>query len=108
MRVTITARHFKAPRNVKQFAEKKIQKLKKYYDGIIECEILLEREHLNHVAEVSVKVFGQRLRAVEKSEDLLKSIELCVDKIERQLKKYKEKLRSYDRPQKEQEIITES
>ncbi|TDI85549.1 MAG: ribosome-associated translation inhibitor RaiA [Caldithrix sp.] len=95
MRVNITARHFKAPNNLKEFAEKKVQKLKRYYDGIIVCDILLDHEKLTQIADISIKVYGQNLKAVEKTEDIFKSIELSVDKLERQLKKYKEKLRHH-------------
>ncbi|MFQ5824640.1 MAG: ribosome hibernation-promoting factor, HPF/YfiA family [bacterium] len=95
MRINFTARHFKAPEKLKEYAEKKVQRLKRYYDGIIDCEIILDYEKLNQVAEISAKVYGQRLVAIEKSEDIFKSIDLAVDKLERQLKKFKEKLRNH-------------
>ncbi|MFQ5648564.1 MAG: ribosome hibernation-promoting factor, HPF/YfiA family [bacterium] len=95
MRITFTARHFKAPDNVKEFAERKVRKIKKYYDGIIDCDILLKHEKLTHVADISVKVYGQFLRVVEESDDIFKSIDTAVDKLERQVKRYKEKLREH-------------
>ncbi len=97
MRITFTARHYKAPERLKEYAEKKVRRLKRYYDGIIECEIELDYEKLVQVAEISIKVYGQKLLAVEKTEDIYKSIDLAVDKLERQLKKYKEKLRGHNR-----------
>ncbi len=95
MRITFTARHFKAPDSLKEFAETKVHKLKKYYDGIIDCDITLVHEKLIHVADISVKVYGQHLRAVEKSDDIFKSIDNAVEKLERQVKKYKQKLRAH-------------
>lgn len=97
MRITFTARHFKADDKLRTFAEEKVAKIKKYYDGIIECEITLDQEKLSQVAEISVKVYGQRLHVVEKSNDIFKSIDLAVDKLERQVKKYKQKLRGHGR-----------
>lgn len=96
MRINFTARHFKASDQLKQYAEKKVQRLKKYYNGIIECEIILDYVKLDQIAEIAVKVYSQRLVAIEKSPDIYKSIDLAVDKLERQVKKYKEKLRSHD------------
>ncbi len=96
MRITFTARHFKAPDNVKEFAERKVRKIKRYYDGIIDCEITLAHEKLIHVADISVKVYGQKLRAVEQSDDIFKSIDSAVEKLERQVKKYKSKLRDHN------------
>jgi putative sigma-54 modulation protein len=91
MNINITARHFKAPESLKDFTKKEVARLKKYYDGIIEGEVILSWEKLTQIAEVKLKVYGQTLAAKEKSDDIRKSITLAVDKLERQLKKYKEK-----------------
>jgi len=96
MQVNITARHYKAPQRLKDFATKKVSKLEKYFDGIIDCDVLLDYEKKIQVADISLKVYGQKLQVVEKTEDIYKSIEFAVDKLERQLKKYKGKLRKHD------------
>jgi putative sigma-54 modulation protein len=95
MHITFTARHFKATNRLKEYSEKKVTRLKRYYDGIIECEIILDYEKLDQIAEIAIKVYGQRLVAIEKSEDIFKSIDAAVDKLERQVKKYKEKLKDH-------------
>jgi putative sigma-54 modulation protein len=91
MNITITARHFKAPEPLKDYVRKEVLRLKKYYDGIIEGEVILSWEKLTQIAEINLKVYGQKLTAKEKSEDIRKSITLAVDKLERQVEKYKEK-----------------
>jgi putative sigma-54 modulation protein len=91
MKITITARHFKAQEPLKEFAQTEVARLKKYYDGIMEGEVILTYVKLDQIAEVNLKVYGQRLSAKQKSEDIHKSITLAVDKLERQLKKYKDK-----------------
>jgi putative sigma-54 modulation protein len=91
MNIMITARHFKAPEPLKEFAQKEVARLKKYYDGIIEGEVILTWVKQTQIAEVNLKVYGRTLSATQKSEDIRKSITLAVDKMERQLKKYKEK-----------------
>lgn len=95
MRVNITARHFKAPDRLKEYAETEVQKLTKYFDGIIECEIILDYEKTIQVIEIAMKVHKQKLFAREKSDDIYKGIDRAVDKIGRQLKKYKEKLKDH-------------
>lgn len=94
MRTSFTARHFKASEALKKFAEQEALRLTKYYDGIMDCEIILDAEKQVKIAEIIISVHGQRLTAVEKSENVRKSTTLAVDKLERQLKKYKTKLRS--------------
>lgn len=95
MHINFTARHYKAPDRLKDFAETKVKRLKKYYDGIIDCQIILDYEKKDQIADISVKVYGQKLQVVEKSEDIFKSIDIAVDKLGRQVKKYKEKLRKH-------------
>ncbi len=95
MRITFTARHFKPSGRLKEHAETAVSKLKKYYDGILDIEIILDYIKQQQVAELICKVYGTRLAVVEKSEDMYKSIDLAVDKLERQLKRYKDKLRHF-------------
>jgi len=103
MRVSFTARHFKSSERLKEFATVEVKRLKKYYDDILDVEIILDYVKMEQVAEIVVKVYGQRLRVEELSEDMYKSISLAVDKLERKLLKYKEKLRKFDK-----ERITEN
>jgi putative sigma-54 modulation protein len=91
MRITITARHFKAPDSLKTFVRDEVSRLEKYYEGALNSEVILSWEKLNQVAEINLKVAKQTLAAVEKSEEMRKSITLAVDKLERQLKKLKGK-----------------
>lgn len=97
MRITFTARHFKTSERLKEFATEEVKRLKKYYDDILEVEIILDYVKLEQTAEINIKVYGQRLTVVEKSEDMYKSITLAVDKLERKLLKYKEKLRRFEK-----------
>lgn len=95
MRVTFTARHFKPSDRLKTFAENEVQRLRKYYDGIIDCEIILDYVKSDQIAEIVLGVYGTKLAVVEKSEDMYKSIGLAVSKLERKLKRYKGKLFSH-------------
>jgi len=91
MRVNFTARHYKPSERLKNYATDEVQKLDKFYEGIVSCDIVLDYQKLQQIAEVVINVHGNRLTAVEKSEDIYKSIDLAVAKLERQLKKLKGK-----------------
>jgi putative sigma-54 modulation protein len=96
MDIRFTARHFKARESLKDYSIGEIERLRKFYDGIVNAEIILSFENTRNsvkVAEISLKVFGTHLTAVEKSDDFFKSVDYAVGKIERQLKKYKDKHR---------------
>ncbi len=107
MRISFTARHFKSSDRLKEFATTEVRRLKKYYDDILDTDIILDYVKQEQVAEIVVKVYGQKLAIVEKSEDMYKSITLAVDKLERKLLKYKEKLRQFDKERITENIIAE-
>lgn len=107
MRVTFTARHFKPSDRLKTVATEEVMKLKKYYDDILDCEIILDYVKQEQIAEVVMKVYGTRLAVVEKSEDMYKSINLAVDKLERKLKRYKGKRLGFDN-EKVSDVLSEA
>lgn len=94
MNIQITVRNVELTDAIRSYVEKKVSKLKKYFDQVIEIHVVLEVQKNVHIAEILVNAKGVFLKGIEKSEDLYASIDLAMDKIERQLVKYKEKLKS--------------
>lgn len=95
MQTTFQARHFKAPDSLKKYAIDEVNRLNKFYDGIVSCDITLIQEKSTQIAEMAMKVSNGLLKAKESSDDFYKSIDLAVEKLRRQLKKHKAKLRNY-------------
>ena len=96
MRVNITARRFKLSNELKNDAENEVLRLKKYFDGIINAEVILSWEKMDRLAEINLFVHRSVLTAHERSADMHKSIVCVVDKLERQLKRYKDKIRGFE------------
>jgi putative sigma-54 modulation protein len=100
MQITITARRFRAHASIREHAADAINNLAKFYDGIVHADVILSFERASDsvkAAEVNVHVYGATLSAKEKSDDYIKSIDKAVGKIERQLTKYKDRLKLKDR-----------
>ena len=95
MRLNITARRFKLTEDLKLFTEQEIAALKKHHDGILDVEVILGWEKKERLDEINIKVEGKVLSSHYRSEDMKKSITLCTDKAERQLKKYKQRTRDF-------------
>jgi len=96
MEIHFTARKFRAHTDVRNHAIDEVKKLDKYYDGIVRSDIILSYERSVasvKTAEINLHVFGTVLSAREQSDDFHKSIGLAVEKLERQLSKYKTKKR---------------
>ncbi len=92
MQIRTTARHFDLTDDLKNFAEKQIGKLEKYFNHIIDSHLILEMEKSRMSAELKVKVYGTILTSKHRSFDMYDSVEKVIDKMEGQLKRYKGKL----------------
>ena len=102
MNTTVTSRHFKAHETLVDYAKDAVEKLDRYYDGIIKCEVKLSFEKASNsvkTAEVILSVYKNKIAAMHESEDFHKSIDGAVDKALARLKKYKDKLHAKDRKQ---------
>ncbi len=100
MDVQITSRHFKARESLLDHVEDSMQRLRQIYDGIVNAEVILEAQQHDDgkIAEIVLMVYHDRLFAKEASDDFEMSVSSCVDKLERQLKRYKEKKHRGQRP----------
>ncbi|HTR80889.1 MAG TPA: ribosome-associated translation inhibitor RaiA [Bacteroidota bacterium] len=95
MEPTITTRHFKPHDGLREYVRVAVAKLERYYDGIVHTEVILRFERPRNsvkIAEIHLTVYGTLLKAVEKSDEYIKSVDAAIEKLERQLKKYKGKL----------------
>lgn len=95
MNIIITGRHLELTDNLKEYVEVKIKKFKKYLNNITEATITLSVEKYRHKAEVLLKVNGLMIQAESVTGEMYSSIDEVVEKLERQVKKYKEKWLSY-------------
>jgi putative sigma-54 modulation protein len=93
MQIRTTARHFELTDDLRDFAEKGIQKLGRYFNHIIDTHLILETEKSRMTAELKLKVYGTVLTSKHKSFDMYDSVEKVIGKMEVQLKRYKGKLK---------------
>jgi putative sigma-54 modulation protein len=95
MHMNITFRHLDPIDSLKNYAQEKVERVNKYLDRATEAHVVLSLERHLHHADITIHSGSYVLRGREKSEDMYASIDLAMDKIERQLKRYKEKLKSH-------------
>lgn len=94
MRIHITGRKMEVSDALKSYAEEKLQKVKRHLKTTINAHITLSVDKHRHIAEVTVHANGIDFHGVEETQDMYASIDKVMDKIDRQAKKHKEKLRS--------------
>src|SRR5512138_3594877 len=92
MQVNITFRHLEPTDALKSHVRDRVAHVGKFIDRPSEAHAVLHVENLDHHAEITVKAGRFLLRGTGRSQDMYASIDAATDRIEKQLKKHKEKL----------------
>ena len=96
MQVNITFRNMFATDALRNHVTDKLSKVvDKYLDKVTEAHVTLSLERYLHQADINLHAGHFHVRGKEKSEDMYASIDMAIDKIERQLKKHKERLKNH-------------
>ena len=99
MTITIQSIHFTAAEKLKNYIQRKCNKLDNYFDRIVDGEVYLklrnEVKGENKFVEIKLNVPGDVLIAKEKGQTFEQATDLCMDKLKTQLLKFKGKLRSH-------------
>ena len=92
MRITITGRNIDITDGLRSAVEDKLSKLEKYFTPDTDVFVTLSVENARHKIEVTIPVKGNIIRSEQVSNDMYVSIDLVEEVIERQLRKYKNKI----------------
>ena len=92
MQIDITFKNIESTDALKEYATKRLSKLDKFIDRPSEVHIVLSVEKRRHKADVTLSADGVMINAVEITEDMYSAIDMVMDKLDRQVKKHKEKL----------------
>jgi len=96
MQFSVTFRKIETTDALKQYAQEKVHKIKKYFPEPITAKVVLSVERHTQRADINIVLHnGLVLKGQESSGDMYGSIDKAVDKIERQLRKYKDKIRRH-------------
>ena len=95
MKPQLTGHHVEVTEALKEFTEKKLERLKAHASSITHIHIVFSVDKLNHTAEGQIAVPGQTLQASATDENMYNAVDALVDKLSRQLTKYKEKHSSH-------------
>jgi len=94
VKVTVTFRHTAPTDALKKYAADKVHKIGKYFKRPLEAHVVLAVDSKERqIAEVTMQARGMTLHGREETKDLYAAIDLLMDKIEQQIRKYKTKTR---------------
>jgi putative sigma-54 modulation protein len=98
--ITVTGRHMEVTAALKSFAEDKVNKLTRYYDRIQEIEVIFDAQKDSTHVEIIVNAEHKDVFIARESDgDAYTSIDLCINKLERQLTEHKKKYRNRKHPE---------
>lgn len=91
MQTQLTGHHVEVTDALREFTEKKLDRLKRHADTITNIHVTFNVDKLSQIAEAQVSVPGNTIHAKAESENMYNAVDSLVDKLVRQLDKYREK-----------------
>lgn len=104
MNVIVNGRHLHVTSGLKDYAGEKIRKFERYFPNITEAVVTLSVEKYRHKAEAMLNADGFLIQAEAVTEDIFSAIDEVSEKLEKQIKKYKEKLVSHRKGEGKKQI----
>jgi len=101
VRLSVTGRHMEITGSMRQYAEDKARKLTRFYDRIEAIEVVVDRESVRYRVDMVVRTDHRHTFVGQvDAREFYEAIDLVADKLQRQLKKHKEKQRNRKHPAK--------
>lgn len=96
MQINVTFRHMETSEPVRNYVEEKLPKVKKYIEEPVDAQVVLSvAKKIRHKAEVILTAKGIVIKAKEETADMYAAIDGMLDKLDRQLKRYKDKIKMH-------------
>ena len=92
MQLNISGHHVEVTESLRDYVETKIEKIERHFDIVSDVHCILTVEKLQHKAEATVNVNGGTIYADSIEEDMYAAIDGLIDKLDRRVRKHKEKL----------------
>lgn len=92
MQITFRGKNLDVTPALKEHATKRLSRLNRYFEQTLNAQVSLEVERGQHIVEVTIPVSGLILRGEQRSSDMYASLDQVIDKLERQVRKYKTRI----------------
>ncbi len=91
MQMTVTALHMDVTPSMKNYVEKRFERISRHFDSVLDVHCVLSVEKLTHKAEATLHLSGGNIHADATDSDMYAAIDSLADKLDRRVKKHKEK-----------------
>lgn len=97
MQLNITGHHVDITDAMHNYVSSKLEKLERHFDHVTNVHVILSVEKVRQKAEATVHISGGNLFADAENDDMYAAIDAMTDKLDRQIRKHKEKLKDHHR-----------
>jgi putative sigma-54 modulation protein len=97
MQINLTGHHIEITPALRDYVSGKLERLERHFDNVTNVHVILSVEKLRHKAEATFNISGGNLFADAIEEDMYAAIDSLIDKLDRQIKKHKEKVTDHHR-----------
>lgn len=91
MNLSISGHHLVVTPALREYVTNKLERIRHHFDHVIDVGVILSVEKLQQKAEIALRVTGKHLYAESIDTDLYAAIDSLIDKLDRQIIKYKKK-----------------
>ena len=95
MQLNITGHHVEVTPALRAYVTEKVQRISRHFDHVISINVILKVENHQQLAEGTVNAAGKQLFATHVDEDMYASIDGLVDKLDKQVRRHKDKIRGH-------------
>ena len=95
MQINLTGHHIELTDSLHDYVNEKMGRLEKHFDKVSNTHVILSVENVRHKAEATVNMSGNNIFAESTEDTMYAAIDSLVDKLDRQVKKHKEKLKNH-------------
>lgn len=100
MNLHITGHHLEVTPAIRDYVTAKLERVTRHFDSVIDVNVILTVEKLKQKAEVTVRVPGKDIHVDAEDADLYAAVDTLIDKLDRQVQKYKQKVQDHHRGEK--------
>lgn len=97
MQISVSGQHLEITDSLREYVVTKFAKLERHFDKVTNIHAILSVEKLRQKAEATVHINGADLFADAENENMYAAIDALTDKLDRQIKKHKEKRSNHHR-----------
>ena len=95
MQINVSGQHIEVTPALRAYVTEKLQRISRHFDHVISIDVILKVENHHKQADGKVNAAGKSIFAQESSEDMYAAIDGLVDKLDRQVRRHKDRIRGH-------------